>query len=136
MNIKKTKSDKGISIIDIIIAMMILCIFVGVVGSLFYQIGLNSNLIKMNAVAVHYAVKLAEDIDVMPYEKIDNSLNASLNTDYEVPEGFNMSIEVEKYNKDDPEKADIIKIVTININYSCYDQDRSYKIQKLKIREY
>lgn len=135
MNIKKLKSDKGISMVDIIGAIIILNLFIGVIGTLYYQILLNSNLIRSNATAVYYTVKIAEDIDRMAYEDVTNNLNTNINNKYEINEHYTASISVENYNKNDSSKKDIIKIVTIKIQYDYLDTSNEYKISKLKIKE-
>lgn len=135
MNKIKLKSNKGVSIPDVIIAIIILMMFVGVIGSLYYQILLNNNLIKMNAMAVYYTVKIAEDIDKMTYEEVTNDINTSLKDKYDILESYNATVEVQNYNQIDTSKQDIIKIVTINIEYTCFTETQSYKVQKLKIKE-
>ena len=50
------KDNKGASLTDVIIAIIILSLFVGLIGNLFYQIGVNSYMVKYNALATYYAV--------------------------------------------------------------------------------
>lgn len=127
--------NKGISTIDIVIAIIILSLFVGVVGSLYYQIAYHNNAIRMNAMAVNYAVKIAENIDKITYEEVEETLNDTLKTEYDILDAFSASIEVKKYNEEDLEKEDIIKIVTIKIDYNFMDESKSYELIKLKIKE-
>ena len=117
MKIKKLKSNRGISIADIVIAMLILCMFVGVIGNLYYQIAFQSDIIRYNAIATYYTVKIAEETDRIPYEEVTNDLNNTLREDYEIPDSFNITVDVENYNKNDNSKLDIIKIVTIQAEY-------------------
>ena len=135
MNIKKMKSNNAISMVDIIIAVVVLSLFVGVIGSLYYQIAFNSSLIKNNAVATYYAIKIAEDIDIMPYEEVSTTINENLKTKYEIPDNFNVTVEVKNYNEEDTTKEDILKIVTINIEYTCLKQNQKYKLEKVKVKE-
>jgi len=129
------KEKKGISTIDIIVAMTILSIFVGVIGNLYYQIALQNNIIRMNAVAVYYVVKIAEDIDKMPYEEVSNDLGNRLKTTYGIPDILTMTIDVQQESQKDPTKEDIIKTVTIRAEYTCFGNQRFYEIKKLKIKE-
>lgn len=138
MNIKVLKKQNGITIQDLVIAIMIFCLFVGVIGSLFYRILFNSTLVKLNAIAVEYAVKVAEEVDKLPYEEIDNlNFGTKMHTDYKksFPDIFQLEVNVENYNEIDPSKADIIKIVTINVTYDIFEEERNYEIKKLKIKE-
>ena len=120
---------------DVVIGMLILCLFVGVIGGLFYQIGLNSKIMESNALATNYAIKIAEDIDKMAYDDVTNNLNSTLLTGYNIQDNFSVNIDVKNYNESDPSKEDIIKIVEITVNYNIFDRDEIYKVKKLKIKE-
>ena len=135
MKLIKWKEDKGITIADAVIAMLILSLFVGTIGTLYYQIASYTAEIRANAMAVHYAVKIAENTDRMLYEDVNETLNNSINADYSLPAGFSANIEVKNYNENDSSKQDIIKILTITINYQFLGQNKNYTIQKLKIKE-
>lgn len=131
----KLKSNNGVSTIDVVTAVTILSLFVGIIGNLYYQIVKNNAMIRSNTIAVYYAIKIAEDIDKMSYENVDNNLNENINQNYGLPENFDAKINVEKYNQDDSSKQDIIKKVNITINYTFLKEERNYKIDKLKIKE-
>lgn len=130
------KANKGVTMNDIVIAMIILSLFVGVISSLFYQIAYHNTSIQMNAMAVHYAVRIAESIDKMKYEEVDETLNNTLNETYELPDSFNATIKVDNYSQNDTSKLDIIKIVRIEVDYEFMNETRSYGLKKLKIKEY
>lgn len=130
------KNNKGISMVDVIIAMMILTLFVGVIGSLYYQIVYYNSAIKMNAKAVSYAITIAEDTDKMAYEDVNSDwLNQIAKERYAIENGFIVEINVENYSNIDSSKEDIIKIVSIKVNYEFLNEARSYEIKKLKIKE-
>ena len=132
----KLNSNKGVTIPDVIIAMIILSLFVGVISSLFYQIVYHNNAIRYNAVAVNYAVKIAEDIDKMTYEEVvEEDLNESLQETYGYGDNIQIDIKVEKYSDEDASKKDLIKIVTITVQYEYMNSNQSYELKKLKIKE-
>ena len=132
----KLNSNKGVTIPDVIIAMIILSLFVGVISSLFYQIVYHNNAIRYNAVAVNYAVKIAEDIDKMTYEEVvEEDLNESLQETYGYGDNIQIDIQVEKYSDEDASKKDLIKIVTITVQYEYMNSNQSYELKKLKIKE-
>jgi len=135
MNIKLIKKNNGMSLVDIVASITILSLFLGVIGTLFYQIALNSNLIKLNALAVHYAVKVAEYVDEISYEEVNDNLGIYLNSKYDIPDSFGLTVDVEKYNETDTSKEDLIKIVSINVSYTCLDETRNYEIEKIKVKE-
>lgn len=135
MKKNKLKQNKGALMADAIAAIIILCIFTGVVGNLYYQIALNNNLVLLNANSVYYVVKIAEEIDRISYEDVTNELTNTLKEKYDIPDLYVINIKVENYNKEDSSKEDIIKIITIKSEYECFNQTGKYEIKKLKIKE-
>ena len=132
---EKLKSNKGISMADVVIALLILIILSGVIGNILYQIAYNNAALRMNAIATDYAVKVAEYIDKIPYENVTNEMQITEINGEQIIDKFNVSIEVENYNNDDSTKEDIIKKVIITVNYNILKETKNYKIQKLKIKE-
>ncbi len=131
----KLKSNKGVTITDVVVAVIILSVFTGVVGNLYYLIAKNNNLIKYNTVAVYNAIKIAEDIDKISYDEVTEDLNTNIKDRYNIPEGFSAQVKVVKYSDEDSTKQDIIKRVNITIKYKFLKEDKTYNLEKLKIKE-
>ena len=131
----KLKSNKGVTITDVVVAVIILSVFTGVVGNLYYLIAKNNNLIKYNTVAVYNAIKIAEDIDKISYDEVTEDLNTNIKDRYNIPEGFSAQVKVVKYSDEDSTKQDIIKRVNITIKYKFLKEDKTYHLEKLKIKE-
>ena len=131
----KLKSNKGVTITDVVVAVIILSVFTGVVGNLYYLIAKNNNLIKYNTVAVYNAIKIAEDIDKISYDEVTEDLNTNIKDRYNIPEGFSAQVNVVKYSDEDSTKQDIIKRVNITIKYKFLKEDKTYNLEKLKIKE-
>lgn len=129
------KQNLGATMTDVVTAIIILCIFTGVVGNLYYQIVLRSNMVRLNATAVYHVVQIAEEIDKMAYEDVTSEITDTLKEKYSIPDAYAITINVENYNKDDASKEDIIKIVTIKAEYECLKEKKEYEIEKLKIKE-
>ena len=133
---KNIKSNRGVSITDVVIALIILTIFTGVIGNLIYQIAYNNAALRVNAIAVDYAVKEAEYIDKIAYEDVQTSNEKITQINGEdVLDAFTVKLDVEDYKGNDETKQDIIKKVTIKVNYNILKDEKSYKIEKLKIKE-
>ena len=132
---EKIKSNKGISMADLVIALLILIILSGVIGNMLYQIAYNNASLRMNAIATDYAVKVAEYIDKIPYEDVTTEMQITEINGQKIIDKFKINIEVENYNSNDSTKKDIIKKVTITVNYDILKENKTYKIQKLKIKE-
>jgi len=134
--VNKIKSDKGVSGVDIVISMLVIVLFAGLIAGLFYQIYYYSTSIRLDALAVDYAVKIAEKTDRLTYEEVNNNLNNNLREEFEMLSSYNANVSVENYSNIDSSKKDIIKIVTIKISYKFMDKTEDYTIKKLKIKEY
>lgn len=133
---KNIKSNRGVSITDVVIALIILTIFTGVIGNLIYQIAYNNAALRVNAIAADYAVKEAEYIDKIAYEDVQTSNEKITKINGEdVLDAFTVKLDVEDYKGNDETKQDIIKKVTITVNYNILKDEKSYKIEKLKIKE-
>lgn len=133
---KNIKSNRGVSITDLVIALIILSVFAGVIGNLLYQLAYNNASLRMGAIAVDYAVKEAEYIDKIAYEDVQTSDEKITQINGEdVIDKFTVKLDVENYNDADETKKDIIKKVTITVNYNILKEEKSYKIEKLKIKE-
>ena len=136
MNIlNKLKQNIGATLTDVVIAMLIIMLFTGILTTTFSGLYKNNIHIKMNAVAVDYAIKILEDIDKMPYEEVNTSLNEEIARKYEDYKNYEAHIDIENYNKNDENKEDIIKIITLTIKYKVIDTNEEYIVKKLKIRE-
>ncbi len=133
---KNIKSNRGVSITDLVIALIILSVFAGGIGNLLYQLAYNNASLRMSAIAADYAVKEAEYIDKIAYEDVQtlNEKITQINGE-DVLDAFTIKLYVENYNNADETKKDIIKKVTITVNYNILKDEKSYKIEKLKIKE-
>ncbi len=110
-------------------------LFTGILTTTFSGLYKNNIHIKMNAIAADYAIKILEDIDKMPYEEVDNTLNEEISKKYEDYKNYEAHLDIENYNKDDESKEDIIKIVKLTIKYKVIDSNEEYVVKKLKIKE-
>lgn len=132
---KLFKKDNAISMVDVIIAVFVLAMFVGIIGSMYYNIAVKGAKIKLDAIATHYAIKYAEAIDEMSYDDINNNLTSYLNSKYTMDNSFSLSTKIEDYKIENSPVADMAKIITIKIDYSYSIVTGSYELKKLKMRE-
>lgn len=131
--VKKIKNNKGVSLADVAAAIVIMTLLAGTIGNMFYQVYYNVSKVRLNAIAINNAVKILEDTDKLAYEEVDN--NMLENNDYNLPENVQASINVEKYSDINPDKKDIIKIITLTINYTLGEETEEITFKKLKIKE-
>lgn len=133
--LNKLKLNIGATLTDAVVAMLIIMMFTGILTTTFSNLYKNNIHIKMNAVALDYAIKVLEDIDKIPYEEVNDNLNEEISTKYGDYKNYEAHLEIENYNKNQENKEDIIKIITLTIKYKVIDSNEEYVIKKLKIKE-
>lgn len=132
------KSNKGFTLQDLILAIMILMLFVGTVGSLFisvYQVNADT---KVDALTTIYAIKILEYIDKINYEEVTEAKKASLiskmQTELDIPNSLRVSLNITNYNPDWSSK-DYVKQVKLTIDYTFNKKDKQISINRLKVKE-
>lgn len=131
MNIK---NNKGIVGTDISISLIILMLFVAIVTTIFYQIGMTNLETTRHSVATDCVVNILETIQLIPY---DDFLNTDLNEDWctskgiKIPDGY--TVEIQKNS--DQEKDNLMQEVKVTVSYRIKDQNKSVSINTLKIRQ-
>ena len=104
----KFKSQKGFTTIDAVIATIILAIFLPVMTSLIYNIGISARMSERNAKAINYATQYLE------YAKMEdsNTINAStLKNKITLDSGYTATININEVNTSG-------KRITVIIEYS------------------
>lgn len=134
MNIKKTLSNqKGFSIAEISVAILLLIIFVSLIVTIFNNVYLSFINSKRNSVATLYATQISEKIEMMLYEEVTNQ-NLTKTTylnDLNIPNAYELNIQIT------PNTENTVKKVDIEISYVVGNANNIKKvnIQKIKVRE-
>ena len=129
------KRNKGISIMDVGIAMTLFAIFAGLVGNLYYQIAFNNTRVRYDGLATYNVVRLAEYIDEQPYVNITTKTNTELKAMLNYPDALNITMNVTNYTDQNPTAEDLVKVVNIEATYEIMGKEYSFIIEKLKIKE-
>ena len=134
MNKLNFKSNSGFTMTDLVAALIIFSVFTGIIGALMYS-SLKINLqTKMAGIAGYYAIQILEDIDKIGYDSVTNDMEEYYKTKLILPPGFDLSIDVLKYNEG-TEKEDLIKIVNLTITYRVAGNSEKFMIERLKVKE-
>lgn len=122
--------------VDIVVSILVLSLFAGIIAGMFAELFIQNISIRMDAMAVNYAVIILEDTDRLPYAEVttENLMN-NVQERYYMSDNYTANIEVTNYSDIDSTKEDIIKIVKVTISYKLRNQEYSYTVQKLKIKE-
>ena len=132
---KIKNNQKGYSLIDVTVAILVITIFTGIIASLFVQISYNSSMIQLQSVAYNYAIRTLELTDRLPYKQVDETLNETIEDTLQVAENFDMQIQVTNYKGEYSAKKDLIKTVNVTVTYSFQNEKFTINLAKLKIRE-
>lgn len=131
MNIK---SESGFTMQDLVAAMALFTIFVGVICTLMYN-ALHLNIqSRMLGRVVNYSIQMLEDMDKIAYEDVKPTLADTYKSKFNVPDKYQVNIEVSNYNNETDEKA-VIKIVKLTISYTLKGKTENFVVEKLKVKE-
>ena len=129
---KIKKSESGFTMQDLMIAILIIMLLVGIVASLMYSVYKINAETSLMMEASAYAVELLEDIDKIAYEEVDANLESIY--DRSLPAGFNVDLEITNY-REEQNLQDVIKIVKLTISYEFLGNTSNVSVTKLKIKE-
>ena len=152
--INKLSDNKGVTGADLSIAVVAIIIFVSIITSLFYNVYIMNQKTTRMSEATDIITTIFEKIDVMDYENVslennEKELSVYLN-DYIDNEnqsqsenvykgkkgGYNVTLNIEKYNEQDgnQDKEDVIKKITINVEYNVGNKTQSIEMSTLKVK--
>ena len=129
------KSNKGFTIQDLVIAIIVFMLFVGTIGGTYlsiYQVQANT---KVDSIATLFTVQIMEYIDKIAYEEVTTekvpNLIETVKSNFGIPDTFEINIEVIP----EANEQDLIKTVKLTLNYTFSKEDKSIVIQRLKVKE-
>ena len=129
------KRNNGFTGVDIAISVVIFTIFVTVVASMFYNLSVTEDRIQRKAEATNFAIKTIETMKVIDFDKLKegmtiNDINNLITDKIEIPNGYNITVSV-----DNSTYPDVIKIISVKIDYKIGKQDENVYIETL-VREH
>lgn len=141
------RGNKGITGVDLSVALVIIVLFVGLVATLIYNFGLSSKGVNRTAVATNIAIAKLEELKNQNYDSLqektteykDESGTTQTNAPYEV------ITEITKYAKSDYVKnlsaqeianlQDVIKIAKVTVKYTVGKKIESIDLSTVLIKE-
>lgn len=135
VNLKKMnkKMENGFTFTDLAIAIFIIMIFAGTIGTILYQITEIKLSTQLSAEATAYAIQILEDIDKTDYELIQNGMEDSYKTKFEIPNGFALKINVSDSSK--TVGGEPVKRIELSIKYEFKGREEELTISRQKVRE-
>lgn len=132
------KREEGVTIIDLVIAIIIMSVFVGVITSLMTGIYKQSLEVQISSNAMSYATIILEKIDEKSFEEVQNPNfveNLKASGEVTIPEEYTIKLNVENPDNVSEEVSDVIKKATVTVNYKIRNEEKSISISKLKVKE-
>ena len=131
----KIKSENGFTMQDLLVACLIFTLFAGLIGTLMYQVyetNIRANLTSQMCI---YAVQILEDIDKISYEDAQTKTGEDYKSQFSIPGGFDVELQLTDYAEDQENIEDVIKIVDLKISYTLAGKTEEFSVRRLKIKE-
>lgn len=128
---KITSNNKGVTGIDLTVAIIILTLYTGIIVTLMSNTYRTSTEIQMGANAMSYATMVLEKVDEKAYEEIDNNFVTKLKSSGEVQMNDNYTVEISTNELEE----NMFKKVQVSVKYNLNGEEKSIVINKLKIKE-
>ena len=131
------KNEKGFTTADIIISLMIIVIFMSVIISGFYNYYIASTGVSRNSAALSYTINVIEAVEEMNYTDVTqenvNEKIQQLYSNKSISDAYEVSAIIQKYNNTEGNigKKDLVKILTVNVNYKVGDKTEQIQISRL-----
>lgn len=132
------KREEGVTIIDLVIAIIIMSVFVSVITTLMTGIYKQSLEVQISSNAMSYATIILEKIDEKSFEEVQNPNfveNLKASGEVTIPEEYTIKLNVENPDNVSEEVSDVIKKATVTVNYKIRNEEKSISISKLKVKE-
>lgn len=137
---KKIKTNRGNTGIDIVISLGLITITLGVLAALYFNTYIANIEIERRTQAINYASQIFEKVSEYYYGDITEEKIATINSDgkqeiagIEIPQAYTVDIKVENYKAE--EATDVVKIVTLNITYTIGQKEQKITLSRYKTKE-
>ena len=136
----KLRNNKGITGVDLSVALVIVVLFVGLIATLTYNFSASSQEVNRKSQAINIAIQKVEELKGKPYEEI----LAGESTEYSDKNGqtingnsgaYEVKTLVTKYSDSEyvpageKEKiSDVIKIVKVTVSYNVQSKEQKVEI--------
>lgn len=150
----KIKNNKGLTGVDVTIAVIILTIFVSLIANMFYNVSQIGNAVNRKSEATYVAVQIIEAMKHVNYDDLPTGLtedttainleklNELLTDENKIvlKNGYSVDIKVENYKKIKGETVgeeleDILKRVTVTVKYNEKAKEQTVELTTVVVKE-
>lgn len=132
------KEEKGVTIIDLVIAIIVMSIFVGIITTLMTGIYKKSLEVQISSNAMAYATIILEKIDEKSFKEVqepDFIENLQESGEVTIPKEYTIKLSLENPENASKDVSDVIKKATVTVSYKIRNEEKSISISKLKVKE-
>ena len=137
----KFKDNKGVTGVDLSIAIVILIVFISFIAALFYNLSYTAKEIERKSTATNIAIKVIEALKATQFEDLTQTLSeedgnstfiklteSDLDTliSEKIPNGYTVRIFIQDYNSEN-----IIKIIKVEVTYKQRSNTENITIETL-----
>ena len=140
---KIIKNEKGFTLIDITVALIVILLFMSIISVLFFNITKSSKDIERESQATYIATNILEAYKAKKYDDIpivtDKEIaDGEIVVDGQpimVQEGYTAVVTVENYIPDDEiivnsqTQNDLVKIITVTVKYKLANKEKQVQLQ-------
>lgn len=134
INTKTLSDNKGVTGVDLVIAIIVIAIFTGVVTQLMTSIYKMSIDIQKSANANAYATMILEKVDEKSFEEVTDNFvdNLKNNGEVNIDDDYTITMNITAIDGID---ATLMKKVALKVEYNINGEKKQLFINKLKIKE-
>ena len=136
--LKNIKNETGITGIDLVIAIIIMSIFIGIITTLMTNIYRQSLEVQASSYAMAYATVILEKIKKKSFEEVQNpNFIEELKESGEItmPDDYKITLDISNPDNVTQDVASVIKKATVTVSYNVNNKEQSMSISKLKVKE-
>lgn len=150
----KIKNNKGLTGVDVTIAVIILTIFVSLMANMFYNVSQIGNVVNRKSEATYVAVQIIEAMKQVNYDDLPTGLTedtTAINLEklnellidedkIVLKNGYSVDINVENYKKikgetEGEELEDILKRITVTVKYNEKAKEQTVELTTVVVKE-
>lgn len=124
------KSNKGFTIQDVAIAIVVLVLFAGVIAGSYLSIYRIQVQTKLTAVASIYGIQIMENIQKISYDEVVPNMEDKYRSQYQIPDAMGLEIEVIQHDLNNQ-----IKDIKLTVSYTASGKTENIVLQELKVKE-
>lgn len=130
MQKKFLKDNKGVTGIDLAVAVTIIIVFAGLIATIMYNLYHTNLEILKSANASAYATIILEKVDEKAFEDITDDFVTKLKNSGELSMDNSYKVEFSKTDTNE-----LLKVINLKITYTVNHEEKNLTLNKLKVKE-